>query len=156
MKGTIERIRVYPEKGAAGRDLTEGRLIEGLGLEGDFHAVGGERQISLLLADIYEETMAGKEKGLCFSRFKENLFIRRRTPANPGSGETFPEFDGIRPGLELFAGEAILKITGETKHCHEECSLYRQGRQCPLAGMNLFAKVEKSGIIGIGTEIGLT
>ena len=141
MNGTIERIRVYSEKGQAGRDLTEARFIENMGLEGDFHAKGGDRQISLLLAESLKLPDSEKEKALCFSRFKENISIRGLAP------------NDIKSGVRLDAGEAALEITGETKHCHEECALYEAGKHCSLAGMNLFARVIKGGVVHVGDGI---
>lgn len=138
MGGTIERIRAYAEKGAAGNDLSEGRLIANLGLEGDFHAKGGERQISLLFSESRAQ-MSGANEGLCFRRFKENIAIRG--------------IERIDPGTRLAAGDAVLEITGETKHCHAECSLFEAGKRCSLAGQSLFAKVMKSGIIRAGDKI---
>ena len=136
----------YPQKGAGGIELNEGRLIENLGLEGDRHAKGGERQVSLLFVENPEKTTdskPGAEKGLCFERFKENIAIRRQSP--------FSEY--AAPGARLAAGEAVLEITGETKHCHEECTLFEAGKRCSLAGRNLFAKVVKSGVIRTGDGI---
>ena len=141
MDGTIERITAYPEKGAAGTDLAEARLVENSGLEGDFHAKGGERQLSLLFAESRDQIAGQKEKGLCFSRFKENISIRFLDPAS------------LKPGVRVDAGDAVLEITGETKHCHEECGLYSAGKTCPLAGKSLFAKVLKSGVIRIGGRV---
>ena len=138
--GRIEKIKIYPAKGEAGKDLAEVRLIENLGLEGDYYAKGGERQISLLFT---EDSGAVKEEGLCTSRFKENITIRRPQT------ECQAPFSGIR----LAAGEAMLEISGETKHCHEECPLYQAGKRCSLAGKNLFAKVIRGGIIHTGDVI---
>jgi len=138
MSGIIECIKAYPAKGEAGVELTDGRLVENMGLEGDFHAVGGDRQISLLFAESRELLAGQKEKGLCFSRFRENISIRGMAA------------DALRPGSRLGAGDALLEITGVTKHCHEECSLYEAGKVCPLTGMNLFARVIKTGVIRNG------
>ena len=137
MKGIIEKIIVYPEKGSAGKELAEARFIENLGLEGDFHATGGERQLSLLVSgeQEYLNLTGQKEKGLCFSRFKANIVIRGLSA------------DSFTPGARLTVADAILEITGETKRCHEECALYQVGKTCSLAGRSLFAKVLKSGII---------
>ena len=137
----IEKITCYPAKGEVGKELSEARLIENHGLEGDFHAGSGERQLSLLFAETREALTAQKEKGLCFSRFKENLTIHGQ------ASNTF------RPGAVFAAGEAILEITAESKRCHEECSLFEAGKQCPLAGRSLFAKVLKSGVIHAGDTI---
>jgi len=148
MNGTIERITVYPVKGEAGKELTEARLTENLGLEGDRHAKGGERQISILFSEYRKQITNEKEAGLCFARFKENIGIRFLEPA------------AIQPGIRLEIGKAeqqvILEITGVTKHCHEECSLYKAGKLCSLTGMNLFAKVIKSGTVRVGDEVNLS
>ena len=144
MRGVIERIRFYPEKGSVGVDMTEGLLIKNLGLEGDCHAKGGERQISLLFTENPGKMAESKEKGLCYSRFKENISILGLAP------------DAIRSGTRFEAGEAVLEITGETKHCHEECTLYESGKSCSLAGLNLFAKVLKSGVIRTGDRVSFT
>ena len=141
MRGIIEGIKVYSAKGEAGKELTEARMIEGMGLEGDFHAAGGERQLSLRFSGTSAPEGAAAEKGLCFSRFRENIAIRG---IDPGT---------VRPGARFAAGEADFEITGETKHCHEECVLFQEGKPCSLAGLNLFAKVIKGGVIRVGDQI---
>ena len=141
MEGIIEGIKVYSAKGENGKSQSEGRLIENLGLEGDFHATGGERQISLLFTGNSNKTDVLKEKGLCHTRFKENISIHGLAP------------DAVLPGARLESGEAVLEITGETKHCHEECVLFESGKTCSLAGQNLFAKVLKSGVIRAGDRV---
>ena len=147
MKGIIERIKVYTIKGDAGKEMPEARLIENLGLEGDRHAKGGERQISLLLSECREQITNEKETGLCLARFKENINIRFLDPA------------AIKPGIHLEIGEAeqkvVLEITGEIKRCFNECALYQAGKPCPLAGQNLFAKVLKGGVIRVGDGVTL-
>ena len=147
MNAIISRIRSYPEKGRAGLELYEAQLIENLGLLGDRHAQGGERQISLLLAENLEQSPY-REKALCLARFRENITILGMVPAL--AADTLP---ALVPGTLLGAGEAILEITGETKRCHEECALYKSGERCSLAGLNLFAKVLKGGIIRVGEQI---
>lgn len=141
VKGSIERIRIFPAKGEAGRELAEAMLIENQGLEGGFHAAGGKRQITLLGAETREELSAQKEKGICFSRFKENITIRGLAP------------NALQPGVYLAAGDAVIEMTDEVKRCHEECPLHAVGRRCPLAGKSLFAKVIKGGIIHVGDAI---
>jgi len=149
MKGIIERIRVYSAKGDAGKDLVEARFIENMGLEGDFHALGGERQLTLLLSDCSraasrDDSAGQKEQGpmgLCVFRFKENLSISNIAP------------DALRPSVRLELGEAVLEITGETKHCHPECELYQAGKTCSLAGQSLFAKVLKGALIRRGDTV---
>jgi len=141
MCGYIQRIKIFTEKGSSGLELTQGQLIKNLGLDGDIHAKGGERQISLLFAG---NLITGQqEQGLCLSRFKENLKV------------CFHKSILIQTGTCLGVGEAVLEITGETKHCYEGCPLFNAGNPCSLAGLNLFAKVIKSGIIRVGDGINI-
>ena len=135
MNSIVVTITIYPAKGKSGIEQTEAHLIENKGLEGDFHAVGGDRQLSLLVTETQHTITGQTEKGLCFSRYRENITI------------TGIDTAVLRPGVRLLIGEAVIEITGEMKHCHVECSLYETGKRCPLAGMNLFAKVVKTGII---------
>jgi len=148
-RGIVERIRMFAAKGAAGVELNEARLIENSGLEGDFYARGGDRQISILLAEsrgLAERCNLAEgqeEKGLCSSRFKENILISGMPP------------NVLRTGTHLAAGGAVLEISGETKHCHEECVLYKAGKRCRLAGLNLFARIVKSGVIRNGDAVNI-
>jgi MOSC domain-containing protein YiiM len=149
MYGKIEKIMAYSGKGDAGNELAEARLVENMGLEGDCHAKGGERQITLILAETLRQlndlpangqNVNGlKVRGLCSSRFRANISIS-------GSND-------MSAGQRLEAGEAILEITGETKRCYEECPLHKEGKTCVLAGKNLFARVLKSGIIHPGDDV---
>ena len=145
MNGIIENIKAYSAKGIAGKELTNAYLVENSGLEGDFHATGGDRQISLLIAEtkeqITDQIKEQKEKGLCLLRFKENITISGIDPKM------------LCPGVQFVIGEAALIITEETKRCFRECSLFEAGKRCPLAGLSLFAKVVKSGVICVGDTI---
>ena len=143
MKGIIESIKSYPAKGEAGNELAEARLIKDTGLEGDYHAKGGDRQLSLLLTDKPGKLPEQKSKGLCSNRFRENLLLTGLSP------------DALRPGQCLCAGDAVIEITGR-KSCHDECDLYKAGKPCPLAGRCLFARVVTGGVVrrGDGVDLG--
>ena len=143
MHGIVERIRAFPAKGKVGRDLIEGRFIKNSGLEGDYHADGGDMQISLFLAESRERIDDSEQKGLCFSRFKENITIRGLSPPD------------LKPGKRLSTEDVILEISSVTKHCHEECELFEAGKSCSFTGLNLFAKVTKSGFIRTGERVDL-
>ena len=139
MFGIVERIRYYPEKGKTGVELSTGHLMKNLGLEGDYHAGGGERQISILFTETRGKIISSKEQALCFTRFRENITINC-------SGQ-------IAPGTKLAIGEALIEITGETKKCHDGCSLNENEKSCPLRGLNPFAKVVQSGFIRTGDSV---
>jgi MOSC domain-containing protein YiiM len=137
--GTIIRLTRYAGKGVPGETLQCARLRAGLGMEGDCHAQGGERQISLLPLEARQWMDARAEPGLCFRRYKENIL-----------------FDGpasLAPGTRLRAGEAALEISARGKECFEECPLFRKERRCVLAGRNLFARVIRGGVARPGDRL---
>jgi cyclic pyranopterin phosphate synthase len=141
MDGNVIELTRYSTKGAPGEKLEKARLLEGLGMEGDFYAKGGERQISLLSVKSRNWMEAQHEKGLCFGRYKENIL-----------------FDGIsadvfRAGDRLKTGEAVLEISSLNKHCHDECPLFNKGQKCILSGQSLFAKVIQGGYVRTGDRI---
>jgi MOSC domain-containing protein YiiM len=139
--GSVDAIIRYTEKGVPGIPLTEALFREGHGLEGDFHADGSDRQISLLSRESRQWMEEATEPGLCFTRFKENITTR------------LVALEKLSAGKQLKAGNVVLEISGETKHCHEECSLFSAGHSCGLSGQSLFAKVVRGGILRIGDTI---
>jgi cyclic pyranopterin phosphate synthase len=132
-KGTVVSLTQYTAKGDPGKRVQNARFIEGQGMEGDFHAVGGEKQVSLLSCGERQWIESQSLRGLCFGRYKENVL-----------------FDGILPevmipGVKIAIGGAVLMISDTGKHCFKECPLFDTRQNCILAGRNLFAKVIQSG-----------
>ena len=71
-KGRIIAVCSAPQKGMIKHEIGEGRLIEGIGLEGDAHAGFMHRQVSLIsMEDI--RTMMAKLPNLVPGSFAENL-----------------------------------------------------------------------------------
>jgi MOSC domain-containing protein YiiM len=151
--GVVTSLTRYVAKGVPGETLDQAVLREGSGMEDDFHADGGDRQLSLLSAEAREWMNLQPAPGLCFSRFKENIGIRWQ----PGRGLTggFREISpgAFRSGIRLRAGEVLLEITREIKLCHEACPLFSAWIPCRLTGQSLFAKVICGGILRTGDVI---
>jgi MOSC domain-containing protein YiiM len=137
--GSVVRLTRYAAKGAPGEPLQSARLRAGLGMEGDSHARGGDRQISLLSLGARQWIDARAEQGLCFRRFKENIL--------------FDGIDSPPPGARLRAGEAEIEISAQSKECFEECPLFSRGRSCILPGQNLFARVIRGGLLRPGDRL---
>ena len=141
VQSTIIKLIRYTAKGLPGEALQSVRLLEGLGMEGDFHAQGGERQLSLLCLEQRQWMDEQAEPGLCFKRYKENILLDGLPPAI------------LVPGIRLKAGEALLEISDAGKHCFEECPLFSTGRHCVLANRKLFAKVARGGLVKTGDAV---
>jgi MOSC domain-containing protein YiiM len=147
MNGIVQQLWLYSAKGVPGTTVPEARFIAGRGMEGDYHAGGpinGTRQISLFSEEARQWMAAQTDQGLCFRRFRENITTNGI------------RMEDLKPGTRLRTGEAVLEITEESKHCHEECALFTGRTPCRLSGQSCFAKVIESGMIRAGDEISLT
>ena len=138
----IKRLFKYPVKKEPAVEVQELILKENHGIEGDHHADGGERQVSLVTVSEKEWMDAQEVKGFCFKKYKENILL---------DGVSLAE---CREGDLLDFGEAVLEMTGSIKSCHPElCKLAVEEGKCILAGSSRFAKVKKGGIIKTGMQV---
>jgi MOSC domain-containing protein YiiM len=141
IKGTLAALIRYPEKGAPGIPLDQALLLEGRGLEGDCHASGGDRQLSILPVEARLWMAAREAPGLCFSRFRENLSLRGIPP------------ELLLPGTRLRAGETVLEISARHTRCEGGCLLFSLPGGCPLRGQKFFAQVIRGGLVKTGDEV---
>ena len=139
--GKIVSLMRYPEKKAPALVEEELILKEDYGIEGDHHADGGERQISLLTIEEKKWMQNQEVKGFCFKKYRENILL---------DGMSLSD---CRKGDLLKCGDVILELTSSIKSCHPElCSLAGEGK-CILAGSSRFAKVNKSGMIRVNMPV---
>ena len=139
--GKIVALMRYPEKKMPAVSEKELMLKEKFGIEGDHHADGGERQISLLTVQEKEWMQTQEVKGFCFKKYKENLLL---------DGISLTE---CKQGDVLTCGDARLELTSSIKSCHPELCKLADSGNCILAGSSRFAKVTCSGKISVGMEI---
>jgi MOSC domain-containing protein YiiM len=127
-------------------------------MEGDFHADGGDRQISLFSGEgrqwmeTFKTENAGQE-GLCFTKFRENITIQGLPLQTLRAGMRLVVEAPFAAASIATGAEVLLEITGEAKLCHDECPLFSAGRACRLAGQSLFAKVLHGGVVRTGDTI---
>lgn len=139
--GKILSLMRYPEKKAMAVMEEELILIENMGIQGDHHADGGERQISLLTRQEKEWMQKQKEKGFCFKKYRENILL---------DGISLSE---CKQGDLLSIGDVVLELTSSVKSCHPELCKMAEGRKCILTGSSRFAKVVKGGRIRVGMDV---
>jgi MOSC domain-containing protein YiiM len=140
-RGTLAALIRYPEKGAPGVSVNTAVLLEGRGMEGDFHASEGGRQISILSVEARQWMAAQEPPGLCFSRFRENMRLRGIPP------------ELLRPGIRLRTGTAVLEICARPTRCNDECRFFSRKPACPLREKKLFAQVIRGGAVKTGDDI---
>ena len=139
--GVIHAVSVSDRKGVVKHNVPQARLLVEHGLEGDAHAEGGIRQVSLLsLASIDKMVaMGAKVKP---GDFAENLTV-----------------DGLEVmtlpvGTRLKVGEEVeLEITQIGKTCHKGCAIRELVGDCVMPKEGGFARVLKEGEVKVGDAI---
>ncbi len=128
-------------KGERKKNMVEGLLLKGLGLEGDAHAGFDHRQVSLLAVESIKKM---QDQGLAVrpGDFAENLTT---------SGIDLVK---IPVGARLQAGrEAILRVTQIGKECHDRCAIYYQAGDCVMPREGIFAEVLLGGPVRVNDFI---
>lgn len=111
------------------------------GILGDSHALGGDRQISILNADTRSKIDNEIISGLCTIRFHENITVEGL------------ELDKLFPGQQLSIGDAIIEISSMGKRCFEDCTVYKEKKGCSLSVDVIFGKVLESGMVILEDKI---
>lgn len=137
----ILSINGSTEKGVAKLPQRDGRLIAAKGLEGDVHADGSHRQLSLLARESIEEIERESGSSLENGVFAENLTTRGL------SLHTLPV------GTKLCAGPCLLEVTQIGKECHTDCAIKRQIGKCVMPKEGIFCKILRGGTIRPGQSI---
>lgn len=140
MKGKIIAVCSAPAKGLIKKDVGEGFLVEGLGLEGDAHAGFMHRQVSLIAWEDVQ-VMLEKLPTLIPGSFAENLTI-----------EGF-DLSKLKVGDRLKAGEALLEVSQIGKVCHHDCEVFKKVGMCIMPKKGIFTKVIKSGRVKKGDSV---
>ena len=120
--------------------VPEINLIKDLGVLGDFHAKGGDRQVSLLASESIDEM---RKKGLKLDdgAFGENIITEGL------------DLVSLKIGQHLKLGETEVEITKIGKECVARCQIYYQTGDCIMPREGVFVKVLAGGIVKKGDEI---
>lgn len=140
--GKITALFRYPKKRIPPVAENELILVTGMGIQGDCHADGSDRQISLLTISEKEWMKAQEIQGICFHKYKENILL-----------------DGIclntcKPGDLLVCGEVVLEFTNVIKKCYPDiCGFISFGKGCIFDKSYRFVQVKQGGTIKCGMDI---
>jgi MOSC domain-containing protein YiiM len=147
MPGRIFSINIGKIKGVPKQGVSEGRLIEGFGMEGDAHAGTAFKEVSLLSIESIRkqkecERIKSKNIALKEGDFAENITTEG------------VDLSGLGIGTLIRAGaDSILKITKIGRECHTYCQIYKKTGSCIMPKEGIFASVIKGGIIHKGDTI---
>ena len=137
----VSGLFLFEKKGEPGREVASAVFVKDLGMEGDRHARGGDRQVTLLQAEVMRWMEAAPMKGLCFKRYKANLEIEGLTE------------ELLQPGTRLQLGTATLQVSESAKACFPKCPLLEEKRPCKLAGGAVCLRVVGSGLVNKNDKI---
>lgn len=140
MEGIVLSINISEKKSVRKKPVDSAVLIEDKGLEGDAHAEGGIRQVSLLANESIEKM---KKMGIDVKAgdFAENITTQ---------GINLLE---LPIGKRLRIGEVLLEVTQHGKICHTKCNIYKTVGDCVMPKEGIFCKIVKGGIIKKGQKI---
>jgi MOSC domain-containing protein YiiM len=139
--GRLAAVSVSDRKGVVKHNVPQARLKVDHGLEGDAHAEGGHRQVSLLALESIQKMVAlGAKVGP--GDFAENLTVAGLAVMN------LPVGTRLRVG-----GEAMLKVTQIGKTCHKGCAIREQVGDCVMPREGIFARVITEGLVQVGDVI---
>jgi MOSC domain-containing protein YiiM len=130
----IVSINISAKKGEPKRPVRRASMREDHGLEGDAHAGGWHRQVSLLAVEDIE-LMRDKLPSLEPGDFAENITTRGIDLAS------------LPVCTKLSIGAVELEVTQIGKACHKGCVILEQTGECIMPTRGIFARVLKGGEI---------
>jgi TatD DNase family protein len=137
--GIVMAVCVSEKKGTAKKNAGKATLIENYGLQGDAHAGGGHRQVSLLSLEKIEAFKCLGAK-VTHGAFGENLVVE---------GIDFAAFS---VGTLFRCGNILLRLSQIGKECHSRCAIFHTMGDCIMPREGVFAEVLKGGEISVGDE----
>jgi len=115
-------------------------LVADKGVDGDYHAKGGDRQVSFLANESIKKM---KAKGLKLEdgAFGENIITEGI------------DLLSLKIGQHLRVGHAEVEITKIGKECVERCIIYHTVGDCIMPREGIFAKVLTGGKVEAGDTL---
>jgi MOSC domain-containing protein YiiM len=140
VQGTIIAVCTSASKGERKTNVGRGKLLPGLGLEGDAHAGFAHRQVSLLaMESIDKMRQAGLDVGP--GDFAENFTTQGINLVS------------LPVGTRLKIGDALLEVSQIGKECHTRCAIYYQAGDCVMPKEGIFATVITGGPVAVGDTL---
>lgn len=137
----VVAVNISEKKGVVKHPIPFGNFLEDYGLEGDAHAGGGIRQVSLLGRESYNKYSERIIKGLCDGKFAENITTE---------GIILYE---LPIGTRLKIGETVQEVTKIGKECHAGCEIQKLVGSCIMPKEGIFTRIIKGGIVKSGDTI---
>lgn len=134
----ILAVNIGDKRGTSKTNVTEARIVEGWGLEGDAHGGNWDRQVSVFPVEALEKVPPEKMEEVTKGGYTENITI---------SGIPLEQ---LSVGRLLKLGEAEVEI----KHIGKE-EFKDQGRPYIVSREGRFCRVVKGGKVQVGDKVSL-
>ena len=139
--GKIIAVCTSQKKGTRKKNVGEGILKVGFGLEGDAHGGDWHRMISLLGVESIQK-MKDKGADVGPGDFAENLTTEGL------------ELFTLPIGTKLKIGEtSIGEVTQIGKQCHTKCEIFKQVGECVMPKEGIFIRLLEGGVVRSGDSI---
>lgn len=139
--GKIIAVCTSQKKGMRKKNVGEGILKVGFGLEGDAHGGDWHRMVSLLGVESIKK-MTDKGVDVVPGDFAENLTTEGL------------ELFTLPIGTKLKIGEtSIGEVTQIGKECHTKCAIFKQLGECVMPKEGIFIRLLESGVVRSGDSI---
>ena len=143
ISGTVVAVCISSEKGVRKNPVDVVSVLPEHGIEGDAHAGGWHRQVSLLAEESIEKMRAlGFE--LSPGDFAENITTRGI------------ELSELPLGTRLIVNTVQFEVTQIGKECHSGCEIRKLVGDCIMPREGIFARVISGGEIRPGDTINMT
>lgn len=140
-RGKVITISVSNKRGEKKKNVQSAFLLEDRGIQYDAHALGGLRQVSLLMNESIE-TIRRQGVDVHYGDFAENIVTNGIN------------LKSVQIGDRIFIGkEGELKVTKIGKECTTPCRIFYEVGSCIMPEEGIFCKVAKGGNIAVGDEI---
>ena len=114
MGAVVRELYVCRQRGQPGEAVESAWFRRGIGMEGDRHAAGGERQTSLLAGETRDWMEKQTEPGLCFRRYKANLITEGIDTTQLNTGDLLGEGRySVSPGMEKSVFQSVFTMKKE-------------------------------------------
>lgn len=137
----VVAVSMSERKGEKKRNVPKGRLVAGVGLEGDAHADGTHRQLSLLALESIA-SMQALGVDVHPGDFAENLTVEGICLHTLPVGTRFEVGEGI-----------VLELTQIGKACHQGCAIFQQVGRCVMPKEGVFCRILTGGTVQPGDAI---
>ncbi len=140
MKEKVKALLISEKKGEPKSRVSSAEFIQGAGIKGDAHALGGKRQVSLLFED---SLLRMRKKGIEVSAgdMAENLIFSGKVPEN------------LKTGDILTVKSVRLKVTGLGKKCVDMCRIGKELGKCAMSDEGIFLEVISGGYVREGDTV---